>query len=57
MKPFKSDFNKLTGLINFTELSKDPLALPAYAKGDTKEDAARHLQNMKDKEDANEKER
>ena len=36
MKPFKSDFNKLTGLVNFTDLSKDPLALPAYAKGDSK---------------------
>ena len=32
IKPFKIDQNKLTGLQNFTEISKDPLALPSYAK-------------------------
>ena len=31
IKPFKIDQNQLTGLRNFTEISKDPLALPAYA--------------------------
>ena len=35
IKPFTSDFNKLTGLSNFTKLSKDPLALPTYARSDT----------------------
>ena len=32
IKPFNLDMNKLTGLSNFTEISKEPLALPAYAK-------------------------
>ena len=32
IKPFKIDQNKLTGLPNFTEISKDPLALPPYAR-------------------------
>ena len=31
IKQFEIDRNKLTGLRNFTELSPDPLALPAYA--------------------------
>lgn len=35
LKPFKIDQNQLTGLRNFTEISKDPLALPAYALPET----------------------
>lgn len=31
IKTFQIDTNKLTGLKNFSELSPDPLALPAYA--------------------------
>ena len=31
IKQFEIDRNRLTGLRNFTELSPDPLALPAYA--------------------------
>ena len=34
IKTHQIDYNKLTGLANFTQLSKDPLALPAYAKPD-----------------------
>lgn len=31
IKTFKIDNNKLTGLKNFNDLAKDPLALPPYA--------------------------
>ena len=31
IKPYKIDNNQLTGLKNFTDLCKDPLALPSYA--------------------------
>jgi len=31
IKPFKIDRNHLTGLRNFTDICKDPLALPVYA--------------------------
>ena len=34
IKPYKIDNNQLTGLKNFTDLSKDPLALPSYALPD-----------------------
>ena len=34
IKPFKIDQNQLTGLRNFTDLCKDPLALPSYALPD-----------------------
>lgn len=30
IKPFKIDNNKLTGLENFSEISKNPLSLPDY---------------------------
>jgi hypothetical protein len=30
MKPYTIDHNKLTGLDNFTEISKNPLLLPDY---------------------------
>lgn len=32
IKPFKIDNNRLTGLKNFTDICKDPLALPSYAQ-------------------------
>ena len=35
IKPFKIDNNQLTGLKNFTEISKEPLALPSYALSET----------------------
>lgn len=35
IKPFKIDQNQLTGLRNFTDICKDPLALPSYALPDS----------------------
>ena len=32
IKKFNLDYNKITGLANFNDISKDPLALPPYAK-------------------------
>ena len=49
IKQFKLDFNKLTGLSNFTEISKEPLALPAYAKPE-KDEPVRHPQQDQAKE-------
>lgn len=36
IKPFKIDNNKLTGLENFVEIAKNPLALPDYYEQNTK---------------------
>lgn len=35
IKKYNLDNNHITGLKNFTDISKDPLALPAYALPDS----------------------
>jgi hypothetical protein len=32
IKPFNLDVNQITGLVNFSEISKDPLAIPFYGQ-------------------------
>ena len=47
IKQYKIDNNQLTGLKNFTDICKDPLALPAYALPDN---AATHSTTQSQRE-------
>lgn len=51
LKPFKIDNNKLTGLKNFTQICKDPLALPHYALpvGEDAANRGKHAADIKAK--------